>query len=342
MPLGNAHLQLLAYRQNSAARKDSDASPMSFKPRSRLSSEDSTVATMASRSRITSNLTVTSEESTSDNQELHELQEKIEQLQLDYDEKCNELVECQNDLKATKMEVEELKILLKSQTGRASIVPEIMGTSKSGACDNPQAEELQRMFLWLSEQVVLEEPIRYNAQLDLLVAEQCVHMRDVVQWCLRDSDLRLTVPAEMAPEISNLIYDTKLKPSSLCGARGHAIMDNWRLSIYPAPSESTSAGTLLTNLVNQSTCLVANFPTPPPIPPLPVHQLSGFSLGDIVEVSFEGEWFRGVVKTLENDGTAQVHCDDDPPQVWTKTPMSFLRHPPDQTAPRVWSGETLS
>jgi hypothetical protein len=297
---------------------------------------------MASRSRLASDVDTTSEESSSDNHELHELQEKLEQLQLDYDEKCNELVECQNDLKATKLEVEELKILLKSGTGRASLVPESMGTRSSDVCEDPEAEELRRMFLWLSEQVVLEEPIRYNAQCDLLVAGHRVQMREVVQWYLRDSDLRLTVPEKMATEISSLISATKLNPASMCGAQADAIIKDWELSTCPALSENAKAGTLLTNRANQSTCVIASFLIPSPVPPLPVQQLSGISLGDIVEVNFEGEWFRGVVRFLENDGTAQVQCDVDPPQVLTKTPISFLRHPPDQTAPQVRSSVTLS
>merc|ERR1739848_474613 len=109
-------------------------------------------------------------------------------------------------------------------------------------------------------------------------------MRDVVQWRLRDSDLRLTVSEEIALEINSLISDTQVNPASMCGAKAHAIIADWCLTVC-------EEGTLLTNHVNQCTCLVASFPTPSPASPLPVHHLSGFSLGDIVEVNFEGEWF---------------------------------------------------
>lgn len=271
-------------------------------------------------------------------EEMEELQDKMEQLQLDYEEKCGELVERENDLKAAKMQIEELRILLKSgQTGdrRSSMVPDTMGAGGSQVVGNPQAEELRRMFLWLAEKVVLEEPIQYNANCDLVMGGHHVQMRNVVQWCIRDCDLRLTVAEEMAPEISNLLSATKQNPTIMCEAHANSIIDAWCLTTSPPLSETLSAMTLLTHRVNQICCSVANFPLPPAPPTQPLQECAGISVGDVVEVMFEGEWFKGTVKVIESDGVAQVHCDVDPPEVLTKTPLSFLRHPVNHGTPEV-------
>lgn len=257
----------------------------------------------------------------------------MERLQLEYEEKCNELVESKNELKAAKMEIQELQILLKTQGDRrSSVIPDTMGTGASHAVGNPQAEELRRIFLWLSQQVVLENPIEYNANCDLVMAGQHVRMRHIVQWRLRDSDLRLTVPHELAPEISGLLAHVKMNPATMCEAMASAIIDAWFLSTSPAISETASAVTLLTHRLHQLSCVVANFPTPPAPPAQPMEQFADIAAGDIVEVNFEGEWFRGLVKLVENDGIAQVQCDADPPEVLTKTPLSFLRKVPCEPA----------
>jgi hypothetical protein len=381
MPLGNAHLQLLAARKKSEEMKEGKLgkkSPgMSFQPRSRLSSEDSinstSCSTMAGRSRLTSAMTSPREDSfvlnsammspredpSSDNEELQELQEKYDDLQLQYEEKCNELVECQQDLKATRMEVEELRILLKAKSGRTSSIPEVMGTGNAGSCENPQAEELRRLFVSLADQVVLEQPMHYNANCDLVMAGEFVRMREIVQWCFKDSDLKLTVPQEMAAEITSLVTETKNNPGSMCGAKAKAIIDCWTLTTSPALSETTSAVTLLTHRLTGSSCVVANFPTPPPEPLSPVLAMSmspalamapaplppqpmalpplnpaiSISVGDVVEVDYEGEWLRGTIKYLDNDDLAHVQCDCDPPGVLTTTPLNFLRLPLNSSEP---------
>jgi hypothetical protein len=58
----------------------------------------------------------------------------------------------------------------------------------------------------------------------------------------------------------------------------------------------------------------------------------GVRVGDSVEVNFQGEWFKGTVKLIEDGGIAAVHCDVDPPDVMTKAPMNLLRRPLDSSA----------
>jgi hypothetical protein len=259
-----------------------------------------------------------------------ELQKKFERLKLDYEEKCNEFVDCENDLKAARMEIQELQILAKSQKGeqRSSIAPDSIGAGHAGAVGNPQADELRRLFSWLAEQVELEDTIQFDASAhNLTVAGQQVHMGNIVQWCLRESDLRLTVPDELASEVSSLLAAAKMDRNILCDAKAKAILDSWLLTTNEPPSETTSAVTLLTHRQSQVNCIVANFPAPHP-----VQEFAGFRVGDIVDVKFEEEWFTGVVKILKNDGKVSVQCYVDPPNVLTTTSISFLRCPVDLVA----------
>lgn len=260
-----------------------------------------------------------------------ELEEQLEQLQLDYDEKCNELAERENELRAANIKIQELQILLGSQAGQpcSSAVPLTIAAGISDVAGNPQAEELRRMFLWLAEQVELEGPIHFDASShNLTVAGREVPMGNIVQWRLKQTDLRLSVPSELASEVSNLLSATKMNPKTMCETKAKAVLDSWLLTSGEAPSETTSAVTLLTHRVSQVTCIVANFPVPHVCQESP-----GFRVGDFVEVNFEGQWFRGVVKHAAN-GDASVQCDVDPLGVLTTAPMGLLRRPVDPAAPQ--------
>lgn len=271
-----------------------------MEPRSRLNTEDTVVC--------------------------QEIEEQLEELQLEYEEKCGELVERENELKAVRMEVQELQTLLQANARpqRSSLVPQSMSAG-SGVNGNPQAEELRRIFLWLAEHVVLDQSIQFNACCDLIMAGQHVRIREVVQWPMRTTDLRLTVPTELAPDITNLLAATKQNENALCEAKAKSIIDSWLLTTSEPLSETTSGVTLLTHRESQKSCLVANFPLPPPPPPQQFQQWAGVAVGDAVEVNFQGQWFRGTVKLIEEGGIASVHCDVDPPDVITKAPMNLLR-----------------
>jgi len=331
MPLGNAHLQLMRLAQQKKMAGDATMTKAHSGVRSRLVSEDSTVSTMAPQSPTISEECMASKSPTNSAEcvttKYEELQEKFEQLQLDHDDKCNELVECQNDLKEARMKIQELQLLLKSQTGqeRSSIVPDKIaaGNSGPGSVSNPQAEEVRRMFAWLAEQVDLDETIEFDAsQHNLAVAGQQVRMGRIVQWRLKEGDLRLTVPQDLASEVSHVLAAAKVNPSTLCDASARVIMESWLLSINQPPSEATSAVTLLTHRQSLETCIVANFPVPHP-----VQEFGGYRIGDAVEVNFEGEWFIGEVKHIKCHGEIFVQCDVDPPEVWTKGFLNILRRP---------------
>jgi hypothetical protein len=305
------------------------------KVRSRLDTEDSTISTIEPLSPTNSEESIPpskSDESIASKYE--ELQEKLEHLQFDHEDKCNELedkcndlVECQNDLKAARMRIQELELLLQSQMGeqRSSIVPDKIaaGNSGPGVASESQEDELRRMFSWLAEHVDLDETITFDAsEHALVVAGQPVEMGLICQWRLQDSDLRLTVPEQLASEVSNMLVAAKVDPTTLCDANASNILDSWLLSIHDPPSETTSAVTMLTHRESDVNCIVASFPVP--------HQVieyGGYKVGEAVEVDFEGQWFSGFVKLIECHGEFFVQCDVDTPGVLTKCFSHALRRP---------------
>jgi len=50
-------------------------------------------------------------------------------------------------------------------------------------------------------------------------------------------------------------------------------------------------------------------------------------VGERAEVLFDDQWFIGDVLSKDADGTAKVHCDVDPANVFVSAHVSVLRRP---------------
>lgn len=267
-----------------------------------------------------------------------ELNAELSELHLDNDEKCDELVEIRAELHAAKIETQELRLRLQATgTKITSVVPtEVRAGLGANLAGNPEAE-LRHLLKWLAADVVLEDPVALNCCCDVMVSDgQHVQIRNIVQWRLK-GDLRLSVPEELAPEISNLLSAAKADSNMVCQAKAKSILDSWQLTHHEAPpSGTTSRVTLLTHRESQRSCLVANFPLPPPPPP-PQPKLyqawAGVSIGDKVEVNFDGNWLQGSVEFIRGEGLAYVHCDADPPEVFVMSPINLLRWPSETSPP---------
>jgi len=259
-----------------------------------------------------------------------ELEAELSELHVDYDEKCDELVETRAELHAAKIEAQELRLRLQATgTKITSVVPtEVRAGPGANLAGNLEAE-LRRLLQWLALNVVLEDPVTLHCCCDVMLSDgQHVQIRNIVQWRLT-GDLRLSVPEELAPEISTLLSAAKADSNMVCQAKAKSILDSWQLTHSEAPpSETTSRLTVLTHRESQRSCLVANFPVPPPPPPpQPSKIVAGVSVGDKVEVNFYGNWFQGSVEFIRDEGLAYVHCDADPPEVFVKSPINLLRWP---------------
>jgi len=256
-----------------------------------------------------------------------ELSTKLEELRLKFEQKSAKLAERQAELEASKIEAQELRRCLQAnETKRSSLVPAEI-CAGPGVASNPCSPEieLRRMLIWLAENVIIEEPICFNASCDLITGDQHIQLRNIVQWRLNNNDnLRLSVPEEFAPEISNLLSAAKMQSSVISSAKAKTITDSWLLTQC---EDAMSRMTLLTHRESRSSCIVADFPVPPPPTPKQMQVWAGVSVGDHVEVNFKGEWFTGTVCYIKEGGLTYVHCDVDPPDVMTTAPIHMLRRP---------------
>jgi len=261
-----------------------------------------------------------------------ELEDQLEELQLDHEEITNDLVDIQAEIRAAKIEAQELRMRLQTTERKNAPAAKVPDQMQTGAAGNPRAEELRRIFQWLADKAVLEEPRAFNANSDLIMGSQQVHLRNIVQWRLT-GDLRLSVPEELAAEISNMLSAAKADGKFFSEAKATSIINEWVLTTSELLSETPTGVTLLTHSVSQRSCLVANFPPPPGPPPRQVETLDGVTVGDRVEVNFKEQWFTGTVKGIEESGVAAIHCDVDPPEVMLKASLHFLRKPSNNNSP---------
>lgn len=250
-----------------------------------------------------------------------ELKAKLEDLRSSYEEKFAKLKKHEAELEAAKREASKLRHFLhESGCSNTSVVPSEMRAGP-GRSSNSETE-LQRVLKWLSEQVTLADPTVFNAATDIVVGDQLFQIRNVVQWRLVD-DLKLSVPEGLAPEISNLLSAIKMKGVAVALAKAKALLDSWTLQQM---EDNTGVMTLLIHKESNSACIVADFPDPPlPSARRHLQRWAGVSVGDHVEVNFHGQWFTGTVCFIQEDGIIDVHCDVDPPDVMTTTPIHMLR-----------------
>jgi hypothetical protein len=251
-----------------------------------------------------------------------ELKAKLDDLRLRYEQKSAALMEKEAELEAVKKKASELRRCLQATgTKNTSLVPSEIRAGP-GHDSNPETE-LQRILTWLAEHVVLEDAIVFNAGVDLIAADQHIQIRNIVQWRLVE-DLRLSVPVELAPELSNLLSAVKTKGAVFASTKAKDIANSWSLLQC---EDVTNTMLMLTHNESNSTCIVADFPVPSPPTPGQLQVWAGVSIGDHVEVKFEGQWFPGTVCCIKEDGLTYVHCDVDPPDIMTTAPMSMLRRP---------------
>jgi len=252
-----------------------------------------------------------------------DLKAKLEDLRVRFEQKSAKLVEREGELEAAKREALELRRFFQ-ETGakNRSVVPSDIRAGLGRASSTET--ELQRVLMWLAEHVRCEESVAFNACCDLVVADQHIQIRNIVQWCLVDG-LRLSVPEEFASEISNLLSAVKASSPAVASLKAKALADEWTLT--QCEDGTASVMTLLTHRESQSTCLVADFPVPPPPSPAYCKRWAGVSVGDYVEVNFKGQWFTGTVCFIQESGLTYVHCDVDPPDVMTAAPIHKLRRP---------------
>jgi len=285
----------------------------------------------------------------------------LESMELDYDDKCNEAVELKAELKAAQIEAQQLRLRLRAAAakgGAAGSSSTINGTTKMPSPSEQsvgvelRAEDFRRLLVFLVERIDLSKPPTvFNVVADATVDGRAFRFDRVAQWCLRTmpwepaaragTGLRLTVPAELQCEIAALLAATQANGYTAAESNKQ-LAEIWDMVVgdvrtvqvlQPQPA-------ILLARRNQpgpvQGVLVASWPVPevndtvqaPDVilqPPRLAVDVP--AIGERVEILFEGQWYTGVLQSIDKVGMASVKCDVDAPGILTVASIANVRRP---------------
>lgn len=259
-----------------------------------------------------------------------------ETLQLDYDEKCDEVVELQNELKAAKIEAAQLRMRLKAAASSGKPNPQVstvVPNLPAVAVAEPGLRNLENFVAWLAEHVCLDHEVALDVGLEVPIAGYTMQMGRVVQWPLTfplGTRLFLTAPLECKEQLRDLLTATRQKkkvdPESL-----QILAALWNLvpgELETITQKAAEPVVMLAHRCSQLGILVASWPTAGALEAFrALCSVDGepFQVGQRVEVEYDGQWYVGTLHSLTATGKAGVGCDVDGPSVLTIAPVYRVR-----------------
>jgi len=262
-----------------------------------------------------------------------------EDLQFEYEQECDRVQELKNELKGAKLEVQQLRMRLKaakvdtSRCGGASGVamPALPGVTH----EDSRHTELANFIMWLAEQVELEHRETFHVGFEVPIAGTAVHLQDIIQWPLKTVPgrrLRMSVPVQWEDEILTLL-EAAQRDGMVNLKALQTMAATWELlpgEITTMTQKASEPAVLLARKGSVQGILVATWPTQQCLEAF--HALCTIdnwtpTLGDRVEVEYDGDWYLGTLHSLDATGKASVSCDVDAPGVLTLAPMHRLRQP---------------
>eukprot|EP00930_Biecheleria_cincta_P063618 TRINITY_DN4915_c0_g1_i2.p1 TRINITY_DN4915_c0_g1~~TRINITY_DN4915_c0_g1_i2.p1 ORF type:complete len:371 (-),score=67.25 TRINITY_DN4915_c0_g1_i2:51-1163(-) len=272
-----------------------------------------------------------------------DLASDYEDVLLDYDEACDEVVELQAELRAEKIEVQKLQVRLKAAySGSAQSAS---STSRSPpslpavgfVVEEQKAAELRRLFLWLAEHADLESSHELDVGFEVPIGGRTVHLQRVVQWRLPGApggQLLVTAPIAHKEPLGHLLATTRARGEVSADAILH-FLAGWDLiagELTTAAHVRPEPSVLLSERTSTQGILVASWPTREALQVFHTICPHAPRLGERVQVNYEGTWYTGQLQAVDGNGLASVRCDADEPGVLTVTPLSHVRRLGSQEA----------
>lgn len=260
-----------------------------------------------------------------------------EEMQLEYDVCCDEVAELQQELRASRLQAEQLRFRLrgveKARSCSSTSLP------WPGVCaDEQQARDVQALLTWLAAHVEpAEEPEVLEVGFHVPIGCRRVHLRSVAQWLLPGS-LRLSVPLGPARDELEALLAT-----ARATGRGQVDIDTarrfactWELvtgELVVGQDGGAEPVALLAHRASDQGILVASWPTRTALDAaLAKHGVFGACApavapraGERVEVEYDGVWYTGVFDHIDEEGQASVRCDVDAPGIITVAPLALVR-----------------
>jgi hypothetical protein len=274
-----------------------------------------------------------------------------EELQLDYDEKCDEVVDLQRELRAAKLEGQQLQLRLTAQNNKAPAA-QVQKMPVVAPVD-PKYAEMENFIRWLGQHACLDRAEEFDVDLEVPIGSHSVHMHRVVQWPLTFKTrrhLKLTAPIEFKQDLQELLTLARSHNGALDTQVLHSWVNSWDLvpgDLETATQKDKEQVVLLVHRSSKEGILVASWPTVGALEAFrALCSTDGepFTVGERVEVEFDGKWYAGILRSLTITGKATVSCDIDEPGVLTFAPVYRLRRegPPKRTRCLSLPGQALT
>lgn len=259
-------------------------------------------------------------------------------LQLDYEEACNEVVELQAELRAATIEARQLQMNLQAATRQrgaqtASGGPAALPAAGAAVAEEQRTQELRGFLAWLAEHADLEHQDVLDVGFAVPIGGRTVQLLRVVQWGLASAPggrLRISAPVEHQANLNRVLSEAR------AGAKADAqalrdFVAAWDLipgELNVAAEGETEPSVLLAHRCSTQGILVATWPSKESLEAFHALRAAGGEaprVGDRVEVDFQGKWYSGTLHSVDATGKASVKCDVDAPGVFTVTPLCCLR-----------------
>lgn len=273
----------------------------------------------------------------------NEQEEDEEELKLCYEEACNEAVELAQQLRAAKLEAEQLRIRLKASGLDKAPVTGVL--AQSSVPTPPSVEDsileqrmrgIHDMFKWIAEHIDLSHVDIFDVGCEVPISGRSFRLQKVAQWSLPTAPgkrLKLSVPIEHQDEVVQVLQ--KAKSTGQLGNRQELqrLASAWELvpgelQLPMGAISSTEPAVLLANRVSSRGILVATWPTREALEAFAILHTQDGRLpipGQRVEALFEGTWYVGTLETMDITGKATIKCDVDEPGVFTIVPLNQVR-----------------
>lgn len=257
-----------------------------------------------------------------------------EELQEEHDEKCNEVVELRNDLRALQLEAQQLSMRLKGvspSTGSLAALPDsdVMAEQQRGA-------ELRSFFEWLAACVDISHSEQLEVGIQVPVQRRQILLGNMTQWRFSMGSLQLSAPTEFSKEVLSVFKVAQAQGGHIEDSVGRHLAETWELlpTVIVAAGQPEPAVLLVRRGHKQGaeqSMVVASWLTCEYVEAEAkrvamegnVYQLS---IGARVEVEYEGQWYSGVLHAVDaTTGRASVICDVDAPGIVTYAPIASLR-----------------
>lgn len=252
-------------------------------------------------------------------------EEEEELAQEEYDDKCNELVELQQELRAMQLEVDQLKIRRKAAAvDTVAAMPICEQTPEQQQCLQ-NATDVRCLIEWLAKNVDTTVPAE-SLQVSAMVpfAGRQLRIDTVAQWrCRKLPRIHFSVELPHQEELIGAVMEAR-EPGGLSHPRLERLVSSWELlrgHISPLPSHPAQPVVFLVHRETGLSGIIAEWPSKELLQA--THDLI-FQPGERVQFRCGADWLPGLLMGV-NELVASVRLDQDAEHIVTHVPIQSVR-----------------